>query len=281
MELVIISGLSGAGKSHALHCLEDIGYYCVDNMPTQLVGAFIKLVEDEHRGLEKVAFAVDVRGAAFIDEGFEDTLSDLDKENLRYRIIYLDASNAALIRRFKETRRLHPLTGDDLAAGIEKERALLEPLRQRADIVIDTSGLKTSELNAEIKRILDAGHMDNFSITITSFGFKNGIPPEADWVLDVRFLPNPFYVASLKKLTGNNKKVAEYVFSDPKAGKFAGRVTGLVLDLIPGYIKEGKYQINIAVGCTGGQHRSVAVANELARRFGECGRFAQVKHREL
>ena len=279
MELIIVTGLSGAGKSHAVNCLEDIGYYCVDNMPPRLMTDFIKLTENK-ADFDKVAFVMDIRGGQFFDD-LDEGLVELDSAGIDYKIMYLDASTSEIVKRYKETRRAHPMAPKgDIEAGIERERQRLEPYKARAEFVIDTTGLKTAQLNSTIKGLLAAEDKDSFTISVMSFGFKNGMPAEADWVLDVRFLPNPFYVPSLKGLTGRNKKVKDYVLGNPEAEKFAGRITGLVLDLVPNYIREGKYHLTIAMGCTGGRHRSVVMAEELARRLAENGRPATIKHRD-
>ena len=279
MELIIVTGLSGAGKSQAVHCLEDIGYYCVDNMPPRLMMDFIRLAEDKGE-FKKVAFVMDIRGGQFFDD-LADGISELDSSGFNYKMIFLEASTQTIVTRYKESRRAHPMAPDgDLQAGIERERERLSELRKKASFVIDTSTFKTADLYAAIKRFLGVEESDSFTLSVMSFGFKNGMPAEADWVLDVRFLPNPFYVPRLKGLTGRNKKVKDYVLGNDEAEKFAGRITGLVLDLIPSYVREGKYQLTIAVGCTGGRHRSVVMAEEIARRLDENGRHAIVKHRD-
>jgi len=281
MELIIVTGMSGAGKSHAVHCMEDLGYYCVDNIPPKLMDDFVNLASNTGAGLEKVAFVVDIRGGEFFQD-LKTGLDELKTQGVEYKIMFLEASNAALIRRYKETRRSHPLAKEgNITDGIEHERRMLSELRHLADYVIDTSDIKVAKLNSEIKRILNTEDKDSFTLMVESFGFKNGMPDEADWVLDARFLPNPFYVPSLKNLTGKNKKIKEFVLTCPEAPKFAGRVTGLVLDLIPSYIREGKYHLSIAIGCTGGRHRSVVMAEEIARRLEENGRHCTVKHRDL
>ena len=279
MELMIVTGLSGAGKSHAVNCLEDIGYYCVDNMPPKLITEFIKLTQNRGE-FSKVAFVTDIRGRQFFDE-LEDSLSDLDTEGIDYKIMFLEASTPEIVRRYKETRRAHPLAPDgNIQAGIEKEREKLAHVKEMASFVIDTTDFNTARLNTAIKNLLGAEDKDSFSLTVMSFGFKNGMPQEADWVFDVRFLPNPYYVPSLKGLTGRNKKVRDYVLASEEAIKFAGRITGLVLDLIPSYIREGKYHLTIAIGCTGGRHRSVVMTEEIARRLQENGRRPVVMHRD-
>ena len=279
MELLIVTGLSGAGKSHAANCLEDLGFYCVDNMPPRLMTDFLRLAEDKGE-FEKVAFITDIRGRYFFGD-LNEALDELTRTGRSYKIIFLEASTPVIVRRYKETRRAHPMAPQgDIEAGIEKERERLADVKRRASVVIDTSDLKVAQLNAVIKRYLSAEDKDSFTLSIMSFGYKHGMPDEADWVLDVRFLPNPYYVPTLKALTGKNKKVRDYVLANPEARKFASRVTGLILDLIPYYIKEGKYHLTVAFGCTGGRHRSVVIADTVAERLEEIGRIATVKHRD-
>ena len=274
-----MTGLSGAGKSHAVNCLEDIGYYCVDNMPPKLMLDFVRLAEDRD-GFEKLALVTDIRGRQFFDD-LEEGLSNLSAAGIDFKIMFLEASTPVIIRRYKETRRAHPLAPEgDIENGIEREREKLADIKAKASYVIDTSDIKTAQLNNKIKQLLNAEEKDSFSLSVISFGFKNGMPAEADWVFDVRFLPNPFYVPALKGLTGRNKKVKDYVLNSPEAVKFAGRITGLALDLIPSYIREGKYHLTIAIGCTGGRHRSVVMAEEIARRLSDNGRHATIKHRD-
>ncbi len=281
MKLIIVTGLSGAGKSHALRCLEDLGYYCVDNMPPALMDEFIQLSRSAGE-IEKAAFGVDSRGGQFLSD-FMESLEALRKDNIDVSVMFFEASDAALIRRYKETRRKHPLSGrGTIADGIAKERELMSEIRQNSDYVIDTSNLKTAGLNSKIHSLLSPGEQtENFTITVESFGYKKGIPAEADWVLDARFIPNPFYVASLKKLTGNNKKVRDYVMKSKEAQSFVSRICGLALDLIPSYVREGKYNLTICIGCTGGRHRSVATANALADHFEELGKHVTLIHRDL
>lgn len=282
MELVIVTGLSGAGKSQAMHCMEDMGFYCVDNMPPALIGEFVRLVEEGRADIERAAFVVDIRSKEFFND-LKERLAELDKQGIQYKIMYLEASEAVLIKRFNETRRNHPLSvGGSLSDDIKKEKKLLESLRKKADFVIDTSTLKSAELNAEITSLMVPGlAKDSFTITVESFGYKNGVLAEADWIVDARFLPNPFYVPSLKKLTGKNKKVKDYVLRSIEARDFIARITGLVADIIPCYVREGKYHLVIGVGCTGGQHRSVAIAGELADKFKAMGKNVVLIHRDL
>lgn len=280
MEVIIVTGLSGAGKSQAMNCIEDLGYYCVDNMPPKFISEFVSLAERSTE-IEKAAFVVDIRQGAFFSD-LKDCLEDFEKQGREYKIMFLEASDRVLVRRYKETRRNHPLSKDSITAGIKAERELLSEVRKSASYVIDTSSYKTADLNAEIKKLLAKGETEaNFTITLMSFGYKHGIPADADWVLDARFIPNPYYIPSLKKLTGNNKKIREFVMKHQIARDFTGRVVGLALDLMPGYIQEGKYNLVIAIGCTGGHHRSVAIANELHERFTELGKHTVVIHRDL
>ena len=281
MEVIIITGLSGAGKSQAVNCMEDLGYYCIDNMPPRLIGEFLSLAETGTSGIDKAAFVVDIRQRNFFED-LKECLENLRKEGTDYRIMFLEASDRALLRRYKETRRSHPMDRTSIQKGIQTEREKLAEIRKQASYIIDTSSYKTADLNEEIKHLLNPGEREeSFSITLESFGFKHGIPQEADWVLDARFLPNPFYLASLKKLTGNNRKVRNYVMKNELAKDFVARVVGLAEDTIPGYIKEGKYSLVIAIGCTGGQHRSVACVNEVADHFRELGKHVMVIHRDL
>ena len=281
MEVIIITGLSGAGKSQAVNCMEDLGYYCVDNMPPRLIREFISLVESGTSGIDKAAFVVDIRQGSFFED-LKEALENLKKSGTDYRILFLEASDRVLLRRYKETRRSHPMDKTSIQKGIQSEREKLAEIRKQASFIIDTSNFKTADLNAEIKQRLNPGEREeNFTITVESFGFKHGVPQEADWVLDARFLPNPFYLNSLKKLTGNNRKVRDYVMKSPLAKNFVGRIVGLAVDTIPGYIKEGKYSLVVAIGCTGGQHRSVACANEIADHFRELGKHVVVIHRDL
>ncbi|HHX92672.1 MAG TPA: RNase adapter RapZ [Clostridiales bacterium] len=283
MEFIIVTGQSGAGKSHAVHCLEDLGYYAIDNMPPQLIRELVGLLENTcGGGVDKVAFVADIRGGRFFDD-LKESLDYLEAEGIEYKVMFLEASDRALIRRYNETRRAHPLaTEGSVLAGIACERERLSEIRKRASFIIDTTNLKVAALNQEIKRLLlTEQEADSFAITVQSFGFKHGIPAEADWVLDVRFLPNPFYLASLKDLTGRSKKVSSYVLKAPEAQRFIAAVTQLVAELIPAYIREGKYRLVLAIGCTGGQHRSVAIAEAMADILSEQDKHVVVMHRDL
>ncbi len=283
MKVVIITGLSGAGRSRTADWFEDQGYYCVDNIPPMLMKSFIEMAEKDTNPVDGIAFVADVRSRNFFNDMAEVIDELRNNEKLEFRVVFLEANSNDIVRRYNEVRRNHPLTGGVASvAVIEEERAKLKDIRSRADHIVDTTNLKTSELYKELDKIInsDSGAR-NFVINISSFGFKHGIPMEADIMFDVRFLINPYYVPSLKKLTGNNKKVVDYIFKDPLAYNFVGSIHTLLSDLIPGYIDEGKYHLNVAFGCTGGHHRSVAIANAVAEAFMEDGMRVKVTHRDL
>ena len=281
MKAIIVTGLSGAGKTQAIDCLEDMGYYCIDNMPPALIKSFIDLTGNG-KGIYKAAFVIDVRGGKLFDD-LKDSLDELRKDNIDYKILYLEASDRVLLRRYNETRRSHPLSeGGPVAAGLKAERERLEVLRNRADFVIDTSNMKTAQLWDEIKHLITSGESrKTFIINIMSFGYKRGTPMAGDMVFDMRFIPNPYYVKSLRPLTGNNAKVSRYVLKHDVTQEFLQKAMDMIDMLIPFYIKEGKYSLNICIGCTGGHHRSVAVANELHRRLQESGKRTTLEHRDL
>lgn len=281
MQTIIITGLSGAGKTQAIDCLEDMGYYCIDNMPPALIRSFVDLTASG-QAIDKVAFVVDVRSRAFFDD-FQSVLEEMDRKETDYKLLYLEASDRVLLRRFSETRRPHPLSaGGTVSSGIARERELLENIRKAADHVIDTSNMKVAQFWAELRDIVtsDEGRT-TFMINVMSFGFKNGTPGAADMVFDTRFIPNPYYVQSLQKLTGNNKKVSHFVLKQKITQDFLDSLLQMIETLIPFYMKERKYSLNIAFGCTGGHHRSVAVANEVYRRVRENGHRATIEHRDL
>jgi len=265
MRFVIVTGLSGAGKSQAIKFLEDNGFFCVDNLPPALLPKFTELCSQTNSKIEKVAIVIDIRGGKLFDELF-DYLSSMKEQGFTYEILFLEASDQVLIKRFKETRRSHPLSPEGrIITGIEKEKALLEGLKNRSNYVIDTSNLSTRQLKEQINSIfLEGKSYEGVIITLMSFGFKYGIPIDSDIVFDVRFIPNPFYVESLKKLTGKDRLVKEYVLQFNETKEFV-RLTDEMLEfLIPNYIKEGKSQLVVSIGCTGGKHRSVTAAEELA-----------------
>ena len=268
MRFVVVTGMSGGGKLTAIRFLEDMGYYCVDNLPVRLIDPFMELVSAPGSDVDKVVLGLDVRADKSFDN-VEQVLAALKKKGYKYEILFMDASDEVLIKRYKETRRQHPVSPTGrVEDGIAQERKILEQIKKEADYVIDTSGLLTRVLKEELVKIFVKDEKYNsLMISIMSFGFKNGIPADADLVFDVRFLPNPFYVESLKKLTGNDKPVRDYVMSFPEAGQFMEKLEDMISFLIPGYIKEGKNQLVIAIGCTGGQHRSVTIANALAEKL--------------
>ena len=281
MRVIIVTGLSGAGKTQAIDCLEDLGYYCIDNMPPALIQSFINLSQ-AGKGIDKAAFVIDVRGGNLFDDLME-ALEELKRDGIDYKILYLEATERVLARRYNETRRQHPLSeGEGVTKGIRREKKRLEGLRKEADFIIDTSNLKASQLSAEISNIVNENQDKRaFTINIMSFGYKNGMPVSADMVFDARFIPNPYYVNSLKNLTGNNKKVAQYVLKHEITQTFMDRVEDMILSLIPYYMNEGKFSLSICFGCTGGHHRSVTLANELYRRLTEAGKRCTVEHRDL
>jgi len=259
-----------------------MGYYCIDNMPPSLVKEFIGLASRDQSGVKKAAFVMDVRVGEFF-AGIKSCLDDLTNSEIAYKLVFLEASDEALIRRFNETRRAHPLSGGfSTALGIQKERDALSEIRNIADFIIDTSNMKSMRLREEIKQIFTAGDgASDFTINIESFGFKNGIPLDSDMVFDVRFIPNPFYISDLKNLTGNNKKVRQYVMRFPESKNFIKKAEEMIAEVIPSYIREGKYHLNVAFGCTGGRHRSVTLANEFAEKFKNQSVRVIVEHRDL
>lgn len=282
MDMIIVTGLSGAGKSQAINCMEDLGYYCIDNMPPALIKNFMDLIMHDKVTIEKAAFTIDIRGGEFFDD-LKSILDELKKSGLKFKIMFLEASDEVLIRRFNETRRTHPLAcAGNTLEGITRERERLLEIRTISDYIIDTSSMKTAQLNEEIKKLLLSKEENpSFTISIQSFGYKYGIPLDADMVFDMRFIPNPYYLKSMRKLTGNSEKVSSYVMKFPETQDFLHTVHDLIDRLIPCYAREGKFHLVLAFGCTGGQHRSVAVANEVSRRFLEEGKRVITVHRDL
>ena len=279
MELLIITGLSGAGKTRAADICEDLNYYCVDNLPADLLPQFADLCRAAHGRYEKAAIVMDVRSLTD-PESLREVLDSLESLEGTVRILYLEAEPSAIQRRYKESRRPHPLavSGVSLREAMDREAALLAPLRARADRIINTTGLSLNRLKAAIREMLDPGERF-LAVNIVSFGFKNGIPPEADMVFDVRCLPNPYYEDDLRDLTGLDAPVQEYVFRDPAAGPLVERLRELTEFLIPLYEKD-RTELTVAVGCTGGRHRSVAVAQALADALERPGRTLNVSHRD-
>lgn len=282
MRFVIVTGMSGAGKQTAMKMLEDMGFYCVDNMPVPLIDKFIELFSGPGSEVSKVALGLDVRADQDFDEA-ERTLLALRRKDYPFEIIFMDADDKVLIKRYKESRRVHPVAGSgSLEEGIRREREILKNVKNTADYIFDTSNLLTRVLKEELDKIfLQDGEYANLIIRVLSFGFKYGIPADADLVFDVRFLPNPFYIDELKLMTGNDAPVHDYVMSFPEAGEFLERVSSLLQFLIPNYVKEGKHQLVIGIGCTGGKHRSVTLAGEIYDRLKKQGKYGiTITHRD-
>ena len=282
MRFVIVTGMSGAGKSTALKKLEDMGYFCVDNLPVMLIQKFADIAYDGEFEVENVAIGVDIRSGESLNQ-LSVNLEEMKKNHYSYEILFLDATEPELVKRFKETRRKHPLSESGrINDGIVRERRKIEFLKQRADYIIDTSGLLTRELGAEIEKIFSGeGAYNNMIITILSFGFKYGIPRDTDLCYDVRFLPNPYYVDELRPLTGNDKPVADMVKDCDEYEIFMDKLIDMIKFLVPNYKKEGKNQLVISVGCTGGKHRSVTVANELYERLSSLPYTIRIFHRDI
>ncbi|MEY8426770.1 RNase adapter RapZ [Lachnospiraceae bacterium 46-15] len=283
MRFVIVTGMSGAGKSTALKMLEDMGYFCVDNLPILLLKKFAELACDLGSEIEKVALGVDVRSGQALGE-LEQVLEEIAMEGFQYEIVFLDASDSVLVKRYKETRRSHPLSrGDRVDKGIALERAKMGFLKKHADYIIDTSQLLTRELHQELGKIFVWNQeFKSLVITVLSFGFKYGIPNDCDLVFDVRFLPNPFYVEELRNKTGLDAEVQDYVMGFELAHEFLDKLTSMVEFLIPNYVAEGKNQLVIGIGCTGGKHRSVTLAGRLYERLKTCSEYgSRIEHRDI
>lgn len=283
MRFVIVTGMSGGGKSTVLKMLEDAGFYCVDNLPISLVEKFVELISMPNSEVSKVVLGLDVRS----DQSFKDAtrvLETLKQKGYQFEILFMDADEKVLIKRYKETRRVHPLAPDGrVEDGIRMERKVLENIRKHADYVIDTTNLLTRELKEELHRIfVENEEYNSLMVTVMSFGFKYGIPADADLVFDVRFLPNPFYIDELKHKTGNDREVQDYVMNNEESAIFMDKLTDMIQFLIPNYVKEGKYRLVIAIGCTGGKHRSVTLANELYKRMKDAGNYGiKLYHRDV
>lgn len=283
MRFVVVTGMSGGGKSTALRMLEDAGFYCVDNLPVPLIEKFVELIAVPGGEVSKVALGLDVRA----DQPFEDAqkvLEKLKENGYNFEILFMEAGDKVLLKRYKETRRMHPLTpGGSVEDGIAKERKILRDIRGKSDYVLDTSKLLTRELKEEIDRIfVQNKEYNSLMVTISSFGFKYGIPADADLVFDVRFLPNPFYIEELKYKTGNDKEIQDYVMGFEEAERFIEKLKDMLEFLIPNYVKEGKYQLVVAIGCTGGKHRSVTLANKLYEGLKDKGNYGlKIAHRDI
>jgi len=281
LDFSIISGMSGAGRSHAAKSLEDLGYFVVDNLPPALIGKMAELATVPG-GPARVAIVADVRGGVFFGE-LSKGLEDLRRRGIPYRIVFLDSSDDSLVRRYEETRRRHPLApADRVVEGIRKERLMMQSLKGEADLILDTSTLSPHELRDRIRDAFgDALARQALKVSIVSFGYKFGVPRDADLVMDVRFLPNPHWIDELRPLPGTDPKVVAYVSGQPAYGAFIGRLRELFDVALPGYVTEGKAYLTIGIGCTGGRHRSVVVASDLARYFQDQGFPATVEHRDL
>lgn len=282
VRLVIITGMSGAGKTQVVRAMEDLGYFCVDNLPPMLIPKFAELCAQSAGRVNKIGLVVDIRGREFFDTLVQ-TLEELEKQGHRYEMLFLEASDETLIRRYKESRRRHPMAPHGrISEGIARERERVDHVRGRATKIIDTSELATSDLRAKITALFTSEHeYQRMNITVVSFGFKYGIPLDADMVFDVRFLPNPFYVESLRRKSGEVTEVGEYIWKWPITQQFMEKVVDFVDFLVPNYIKEGKSQLIIAIGCTGGMHRSVFVAGKIYESIKNKGYKVNLDHRDM
>lgn len=283
MRFVIVTGMSGAGKSTALKMLEDMGYFCVDNLPLMLLPKFAEMLSDPDVTVDKVALGIDIRSGQALD-CLEEMLEEIRTKGIDYEILFLDAKSNVLVKRYKETRRQHPLGGiGHVDVGIAKERERIAFLKMQASYILDTSKMLTRELKAELEKIFIEGKdFKNLYVTVMSFGFKYGIPEDADLVFDVRFLPNPYYIENLKAKTGNDKEVQDYVLNNERANAFLEKLTDMIDFLLPNYIWEGKNHLVIAVGCTGGKHRSVTLANclfDFVKKQEQYG--VRIEHRDI
>lgn len=283
MRFVVVTGMSGAGRSSVMRILEDDGYFCVDNLPVSLLPTFVQLTEDSSEQIERVALGLDIRGGHQSLKEAANVLQKIKNDGYKLEILFLEASTQVIVKRYKETRRMHPIAkGGRMDSAIEDERKLLTKLKEQADYIIDTTTLLIRDLKQEIDRIFVADEeFCNFYLTFVSFGFKYGIPSDADLVFDVRFLPNPFYVDALKPLTGNDSEVFDYVMASDKAKSFLMKLKDLLDFLIPNYIVEGKTQLVIAIGCTGGKHRSVTLTNAIYNEFENTEYGCKKEHRDI
>ncbi|MEY7999176.1 RNase adapter RapZ [Clostridium sp. Mt-5] len=283
MRFVIVTGLSGAGKTQAVRNLEDLGFFCVDNLPPTLIPKFAEACYQTDGKIDKIALVIDIRGGQFFDDIFE-SLNYIKREGYKYEILFLDASDEVLVKRFKESRRKHPLAPDGrILKGILMERNRLRDIKDRADNIIDTSKLATRELREEITKIYsEEGQIETqLMITVLSFGFKYGIPVDSDLVFDVRFLPNPFYISELKRYSGKDKPVIDYIMNFKETLVFIDKLEDMLEFLIPNYLKEGKRQLIVSIGCTGGRHRSVTIANAIYSRLKANGHKVNIDHRDI
>ncbi|SJU08216.1 RNase adapter RapZ [Clostridioides difficile] len=281
MKFVIVTGLSGSGKSETMRALEDMGFYCVDNLPPALITKFAELCYQPNSSIDKVALGIDIRGRKFF-EALHESLNYLEKENYEYEMVYLDCNDDVLLKRYKMTRRNHPLAKDmQIPEGIKMERKIMEPLKELSTCIIDTTNMKPKDLKEEIKKIYSSGEDNpNLTISVVSFGFKHGILADADLVFDVRFLPNPYYVEELRAKTGDDKEVRDYVMNSKISEEFYVKLLDMIHFLVPQYIEEGKQHLVIGIGCTGGRHRSVTITNLIAEDLSNKGYRVVKKHRD-
>ncbi|MEA5093766.1 Nucleotide-binding protein YvcJ [bioreactor metagenome] len=282
MEFVIITGMSGAGKSQAIKILEDINYYCMDNLPPALLPNFAELCSSSSKDVNKVAVVADIRGGIFFKDLFN-SLDELKNKGIKYHILFLDASDEELVKRYKEQRRPHPLSSTGtIVDGIHEERLSLEEVKKRSDYIIDTTSMKMGRLKEELLSIFVQGNISyNINITVMSFGYKYGLPQDSDLVFDVRFLPNPFYIEELKSFTGNDKNVQDYVMGFDTTSTFIEKLKDMLFFLLPHYIKEGKSNLVISIGCTGGKHRSVTISNHIASILSNENYRVLLNHRDV
>lgn len=282
MKFIIVTGLSGSGKSEAMRALEDMGFYCVDNLPPTLIPKFAELCYQSNSTIDKVALGIDVRGRKFF-EALHESLNTLRKDKYPFEVLYLDCADDILLKRYKMTRRNHPLAiNRQIPEGIKMERTILEPLKEIADCIIDTSNMKPKDLKEEISRIYANGEINNnLTISVVSFGFKHGIPSDSDLVFDVRFLPNPYYVDELRSKTGEEQDVRDYVMNSDISHQFYEKLLDMINFLVPQYIEEGKHHLVISIGCTGGRHRSVTISNLISDELMKQGYRVVKKHRDF
>lgn len=282
MQFVIITGMSGAGKTSVAHILEDVGYYCIDNLPPTLISNFVLLCQNSSLTMDKIAFVIDAR-SGYLMARLGDEIAELKKNGNQCEVLFLEASDDYIIKRYKETRRKHPHAGSGrVEDGIREERRLLGEIRGQADYVIDTSGLLTRQLREQVLALFEERRRyENISVNVISFGFKYGIPLDSDLMFDVRFLPNPFYEPELKELTGLSQEVSGYVMKFEESQEFLKQLENMILFLLPQYAVEGKMQLVISIGCTGGKHRSVTVAEELGKFLSQRNYFTVINHRDM
>jgi len=281
LQLVVVTGLSGSGKSTAIHVLEDLGFYCIDNLPVALIPRVVELWESSQEEVRRVALGVDVRERHFLDE-VPSVFAELRTRGVALEVLYLEASEEVLLRRFSETRRPHPAAdGGSLADGIRREREKLRALREASDRIVDTSALTVHELRATLRDLLERTETGTLTVALQSFGYKYGLPTDADLVLDCRFLPNPFFVEELRHRVGTDQAVADYVLKRDETQQLLQHITGLLDFALPQYQREGKSYLTIAIGCTGGRHRSIALVEELRRLLAARGHRVLVRHRDV